>query len=104
SGSNKRNFAAAFEKSNKPAYEQQDNVAPENDIIKSHPSKNALIGLSLQVKNFAVLAFCNDIKGAAADFAIGAKALARQAGIHGDFVVLAAKRAGYCFRNFHAGV
>jgi len=67
-----------------------------------HPGQAALILQNLQAQNFARLAFGNDLEGAAANLAIGGKALAGHTGVHHRFKRLAAIGALNGLKNFHS--
>jgi hypothetical protein len=67
-----------------------------------HGREVALTGQDVQAQNFAGFTLGNNFKRSAADFAIRGKSLRRHRGIDGNFEGLAAKRAIYCLRDFHA--
>jgi hypothetical protein len=73
---------------------------------KSHGSTEArptdLIRQNFEAENFARLAFDDDFKGAAANFAIGGEALAGLGGVDGQVEGLAAEGALDGFGGFHA--
>jgi hypothetical protein len=60
--------------------------------------------LYLNTQDFAGLAFGNDLKWPAADFTIGRKSLACNAGVDCDFKALTAKGALDGFGSFHRSI
>jgi hypothetical protein len=98
----KRNFTMAFVKAEEAAGEQQDDVKPEDSVLKLHHAKCRSICNGLQVQNIASFTLGNDFKGAAADIAVGDEPLFCDGRIYNNFAELPAKRASHSFRNFHA--
>ena len=96
-----RNFAMAFVEAKEAAGEQQDDVDPEDSVLKLHHAKCRSICNGLQVQNIAAFALGNDFKGAATDIAVGDEALLWDTRIHHDFAELSAERARHSLRNFH---
>jgi hypothetical protein len=71
--------------------------------LRNHAhAQAALISQNVQTQNFARLAFRDDFKRTAADFAIRREPLAGDARVHDRFKRLAAKRTSDVFGNFHA--